>query len=82
MFKHHDLIDIYANNKADAKQKAIEFLSSYQKKDIFIIGVEGANNHYEVEVQYYDKYEDNAVFISTDYKLLLESDIKSLKLKI
>lgn len=82
MYKHHDLISINANNKMEARQKTVEFLTSYQKEDIVILGVEGANNHFEVEVQYYDRYESNSVFNTLDFIFLKEEDIQTLKLTI
>ena len=80
MFRHHELFNISANDKIEARQKAVEFLSSYQKKDIEIIAVEGIRNHFEVEVQYYDNYEQNSVFSTLDFVFLKEEDIQTLKL--
>ena len=82
MYKHHDLININASNKIAARQKAVEFLTSYQKEDIVILGVEGTNNHFEVEVQYYDRYESNSVYDTLDFVFLKEEDIQTLKLTI
>lgn len=79
MNRHHDLINLYANNKSTARHIVLEFLNSYKKKDILIIAVEGTDNHYEVEVQYSDDYKDCAEFNSNDFTLLTEKEVMSLK---
>lgn len=68
MYKHYDLIGVFANDKYSARNKVSEFLLSYNKKKIHIIGVQGKNRRYEVEVEYYDKYEECAVYLSDDFE--------------
>ena len=67
MYKHYDLISVYATNKTEARNKITDFLECYKKEKIRIFAVEGINNHYEVDVQYYDDYEDCCVFNSDDF---------------
>ncbi|MBQ9023679.1 MAG: hypothetical protein IJ105_00490 [Bacilli bacterium] len=81
MYKHHDLISIYASNKIEARNKTTDFLQCYKKEKIRIIAVEGINNHYEVEVQYFDNYKECGVFSSDVFvdiepqkSLLLENE--------
>ena len=79
MTRHHDLINVFAINKIEARKKVLELLHSYQKKKITIMAVEGADNHYEVEVQYYDEYDICSVFVSEDFKEVEDSEALSLK---
>lgn len=79
MTRHHDLISVIAQNKIEARNITLELLNSYQKKKITIIAAEGKDNHYEVEVQYYDNYDICAVFNTKDFKEVKDKDAKSLK---
>lgn len=79
MTRHHDLISVFALNKIEARKKVLEHLYAYQKKKITIMAVEGTDNHYEVEVQYYDEYDICSVFVSEDYKPVDDMDTLSLK---
>ena len=84
MKMQHGLISLFATNKIQARKKAEEFLRSYQKEKIRILAVEGLdiegqNNNYEIEVQYYDNYEYFATFRSEDYIKIETEEEKQLK---
>ena len=69
MYRHHDLIKIHGHidNKVAARNIIAEFLVCYQKNKISILAVEGVKNRYEVEVIYYDNYEECSIFPSEDF---------------
>lgn len=82
MYRHHVLISVFGFNKIEASNKVLDLLNCYKKKRIFIVAVVGANNRYEVEVEYLDGYEQSVYFPSEDFEYEQNVDKKILKHEI
>ena len=77
MYKHTDLLRLVALNKADAIERAQEFLSIYDKKNVNVISVQGTRNIYDVFVEFYDKYED-CIYSTKDFSMYKHVDVLKL----